>query len=146
MANKANFLNSMPQEDFYKLVFDNAAVAMSITAPNGRWIRLNRAYPKMFGYTKAQLKKMSFVDITHPDDRKLDEINVARLLKGEIKEYNREKRYIHKDGSTIYALIRVTLMRDQAGQPQYIVAVLQNITKRKLMEERIQISEIRYRT
>lgn len=119
-----------------RAVFDQASAAMSLTTLDGQWIDFNRFYPKMFGYSRAALKKMSFTQITHPDDRAADKLNIGRLVRGEIKEYTREKRYIHKNGSIVHAIIHVTLVRDEDEQPQYIIAVLQDITQRKKAEER----------
>ncbi len=117
-------------------VFDHAAVAMSVTGLDGEWIDFNRFYPKMFGYTKAELKKTNFKSITYPDDRAADEVNMARLLNGSLKEYAREKRYIHKNGSIVHAAVHATVVRNKDGQPQYIIAVLYDITQRKKAEER----------
>lgn len=132
-------------EERAQAVFKEAATPMSVTTPDGRWLAFNRVYPSMFGYTAAQLKKLTFTDITHPDDRRIDAVNIKRLLSGELKEYKREKRYLHKDGSIVHAIVRATVVRDESGQPKYIIAVLQDITQRKLAEEMLRESEERFR-
>jgi PAS domain S-box-containing protein len=130
----------------FRAVFNQAAVAISITGLNGKWITLNKAYPKMLGYTEAELKKLDYTTLTHPDDRAADKEAVTKLLSGEKSTYIREKRYIHKNGSIVWALIHVALIKNEKGEPQYMTAAIKDITRRKQIEESLQISELRYRT
>ena len=130
----------------FRAVFNQAAVAISITGLNGKWITLNKAYPKMLGYTETELKKLDYTTLTHPDDRAADKDAVAKLIAGKISTYIREKRYIHKNGSIVWALIHVALIKNEKGEPQYMTAAIKDITRRKQAEESLQISELRYRT
>ncbi len=77
---------------------------------------------------------MTFMELTHPDDRAATEASLGRLLAGDIPEYTLEKRYRRKDGGEIWSLTTVTLMRDAAGQPLRFIGVIDDITQRKNAE------------
>lgn len=130
----------------FRATFDQAAVAMSIVGLDGKWIRLNAAYIKTFGYSEKELAQIDFVKLTHPSDRASDKQAVAKLLKGEINKYIKEKRYLHKNGSIVWGMAHAALVKNDEGVPQYFVTAIQDVTARKHMEETLQISETRYRT
>ena len=77
---------------------------------------------------------MTFMELTHPDDRAATEASLRQLLAGDIPEYTLEKRYRRKDGGEIWSLTTVTLMRDAAGQPLRFIGVIDDITQRKNAE------------
>jgi len=122
-------------------VFDYAAVGMTMLAPDGHWLRANRAFCDLVGYTATELATTTFPALTHPDDRATDLEYARQLLTGEITTYQMEKRYIHKDGRLVWAAVGASLVRDHAGQPQYFVAQIQDITARKLAEAARRMSE-----
>jgi diguanylate cyclase (GGDEF)-like protein/PAS domain S-box-containing protein len=124
-------------QERFELVFEQAPIGMALLTPDGRWVRVNQALLKITGYSSDELLRKTFHDITHPDDLTLDAEHVRRLLVGEIRDYQIEKRYQHAQGHVISAMLSVSLVRDLQGKPLHFVAQIQDITERKLMEERL---------
>lgn len=119
----------------FRQSFDTAAIGMSIVALEGQFLKANAALCQMFGYTEHELQGMTFQDLTHPDDLEVDLNYYKRVLSGEISHYHLEKRYLHKNGQTIWALLSTSLVRDRQHRPLYFVSQLQEITQRKQAEE-----------
>ena len=117
--------------------FQSAAVGMALVSPEGRYLQVNTAMCQMLGYTREELYAVSFQSITHPDDLAEDTALTEALLEGRRQTYSMEKRYRHKNGSDVNAVLSVSLVRDEAGVPLYFVSQVQDITDRKLAEERL---------
>ena len=75
---------------------------MALVAPDGKWLKVNRALCEITGYSEAELLERTFQDITHPEDLNLDLSNVAKLLAEEGATYQVEKRYFHKSGVSVW--------------------------------------------
>ena len=82
-----------------------------------------------------ELTKLTFQDITHPDDLDNDLRQLSALHAGAIDTYSMDKRYIRKDGSIAWVSLSVSLVRGDAGEPRYHIAVAEDISERKLMEK-----------
>ncbi|MGE0097761.1 MAG: PAS domain S-box protein [Hydrogenophaga sp.] len=121
--------------------FEQGATGMAHSHIDGRWIRVNQTYCDIVGYTKAEMLGMHFRDFTHPQDLALDMKQLQRTLDGEITHYSFEKRYIHKQGHTVWVYLTLSLVRTEAGEPDYLIAVVQDISVRKAMEEALRTSE-----
>lgn len=121
--------------------FEQSATGMAHNELDGRWIRLNQTYCDIVGYTKEEMLTRHFRDFTHPDDLALDLHQLQRTLDGEITHYSVEKRYIHKLGHVVWAHITVSLVRKASGEPDYFIAVVQDITARKATEQALRTSE-----
>ena len=132
-------------EERFRSTFEQVAVGMSHNDLNGTWIRVNDRLCDMLGYTRAELLAVSFREVTHPDDLAADLDRFHRCLAGEISSYVLEKRYLHKNGSELWGTLTVSLVRDQAGAPQYFIAVVEDISQRKRTELRLRQSEERFR-
>src|SRR2546429_241213 len=133
-------------EQRFRAAFEFAAIGMALVAPDGRWMRVNRALCGIVGYTAEELLATTFQAITHPDDLHADMEYMRQLLDGSRSHYDMEKRYFHKDGHIVWILLSVSLVRDDAGQPMYFVGQIQDITARKHAESQLVDSEFRYRT
>lgn len=133
-------------EERFRGAFEFAAIGMALVAPDGRWMRVNRALCEIVGYTADELLATTFQAITHPDDLDADMEYVRQMLDGSRSHYDMEKRYFHKDGHIVWILLSVSLVRDDAGQPMYFVSQIQDITARKHAEKQLIDSEFRYRT
>jgi PAS domain S-box-containing protein len=92
----------------------------------------------MLGYTGAELLARTFGDVTHPDDLAADLGNARRLLSGEISTYTMDKRYLRKDGSTLWAELTVSLVREADGAPREFISVIADISARKAAEAAVQ--------
>lgn len=114
--------------------FHSATHGMGLVSIEGRWLDANAALCKIFGYEKNQLLLLDFQRITHPDDLEQDLEQVKQLIAGEILSYQMEKRYFHSNGSLVYALLSVSLVRDLQGVPLYFVSQIQDLTTKKEVE------------
>ncbi len=122
-------------DDRYEATFEQAAVGIAQVAPNGRWLRVNRKLCEILGYSRDELLQLDFQTITPADSLQADLESVRRLLAHEVDSYSTEKRYIRKDGTTVWINLTVSLNRTRSGEPDYIVAVIEDIQARKRVEE-----------
>jgi PAS domain S-box-containing protein len=124
-------------DSLFQNAFEHAAIGMALVAPDGKWLRVNRSVCEITGYSEAELLQRSFQDITHPDDLDLDLANVGKMLASEIDSYQMEKRYFHKNGAIVWALLSVSLVRDNDGKPRFFISQIQDITSRKESERQL---------
>jgi two-component system, sensor histidine kinase and response regulator len=121
-------------EGRFRGIFENAAVGIAQTHPSGRFLRLNEKFCSIVGYSREELLQKTFQDVTHPDDVAIGVSALAALVCGESLSFEHEKRYVRKDGSTVWAELFISLQRDAAGEPAYAVAVIQDISERKRLD------------
>src|SRR5216684_7617334 len=124
-------------DSLFQSAFEFAAIGMALVSPEGKWLRVNRSVCEITGYSEAELLARTFQDITHPDDLDLDLANVRKMLAGEIKTYQMEKRYFHKDGSIVWVLLSVSLVHNKSGAPLFFISQIQDITRRKQSDEQL---------
>ncbi|HEY9671644.1 MAG TPA: PAS domain S-box protein [Waterburya sp.] len=132
-------------EEQFRRVFDEAPIGMSIAGLDNRYIRVNRAFHEMLGYTQSELMALSFLDITHPEDLDLEIPCMEQLVRGESDRFSLEKRYLTHNQATIWVNLTLIALRDRAGDILYTLAMIEDITERKQAEEALQQSEARYR-
>jgi PAS domain S-box-containing protein len=132
-------------EERFRSLFEGAPVGVVIGDAETRILRANGAFCRMLGYDEAELLGRRTSDLTHPDDRDTTIAAVRALVAGETPTYRREKRYLAKNGQTIWADVAVSLVRGDAGQPLYALGVIQNITERKQADEQLRASQERSR-
>ncbi|MEO8605889.1 MAG: PAS domain S-box protein, partial [bacterium] len=125
--------------------FDLAPIGMALVAPDGRWLQVNRSLCDIVGYSEAELLATTFQAITHAGDLTVDLGYVQQMLSGEIRTYQMEKRYLHKQGHTVWILLTVSLVRAPDGSPTYFIAQIQDISARRRIEHTLQVSEERHR-
>lgn len=124
-------------EERFRATFEQAAVGIAHVAPDGRWLRVNQKLCGIVGYSREELLASSFQDITHPEDVDADLDQTRRMLAGECNNAAMEKRYLQKDGSPIWVNLTVSLVRDEVGTPEYFIAVVEDIRRRKEAEAEI---------
>ncbi|WP_210546961.1 diguanylate cyclase domain-containing protein [Rhodoferax sp. PAMC 29310] len=122
----------------FRDTFENAAVGLAHVSPQGQWLRINNMLSETLGYAASELKQLTFQELTHPDDLGEDLTNVQRMLAGEIQRYSMGKRYLHKSGKIVWAQLTVSLIRTPAGDPDYFISVVEDISERKRLELQIQ--------
>ena len=93
---------------------------------------------EILGYPEEELLGKTFQDITHPDDLDADLDQVRRTLLGEVRTYQMDKRYFNKEGHVVWVLLSVSLVHDEEGDPLYFISQIQDITERKVLEERLE--------
>jgi diguanylate cyclase (GGDEF)-like protein/PAS domain S-box-containing protein len=136
-------LGTNTDEKFW-LTFEQAGVGMSLISPKGYYLRANPEFCRMLGYTEAQLRGLTFNDITHPEDAAADNELSNRLLTGEIATYRTEKRYRRRDGRIMWGGLSVSLVRDEVGAPIHFITIVQDITERKQVREELEQARNRY--
>jgi len=132
-------------EQQFRSAFENATIGMALVSLNGNWVKVNQVICDLLGYTREELTTLTFQQITHPDDLEHDTGMVTKVLAGEINNYQIEKRYIHKKGNIVWALLSVSLVRDNNGLPLHFVSQIENITLRRSAEKKLRESEAKYR-
>jgi PAS domain S-box-containing protein len=123
------------QEQF-QTVFEHAPVGITHVDPTGKWILVNKRICEILGYTKNELMtKMTFKDITYPEDLATDLRLMQKIRDGSIDGYTREKRYITKNKEVVWATLTGAVVRDEEGQVKYFIAIVEDITEVKKAQE-----------
>jgi len=132
-------------EERFRHSFELAGSGLAHIGLDRRFLRVNSRLCEILGYSEKELLGLTGREISHPDD--LDIINAERprLYAGEIDSVRLEKRYLRKDGSTVWVAFTMVVERDAAGQPFYEIAVFDDITTRKQAEMALRESEERFR-
>lgn len=126
-------------EEKFRQVFEHSPIGKSMTMIDGT-LRVNKAFCEMLGYTEEELKNKNWQEITHPNDIEESKQAIQTLMNGEA-DVNYEKRYLHKNGSTVYTNVFSKLQRDEKNNPAFFITSVINITRRKLAEEKLIRSE-----
>jgi PAS domain S-box-containing protein len=121
-------------EERFRSTFELAGVGIAHVSLEGRFVRLNRRLCDITGYTSEELKKLTFQEITYPEDLRTDLEYVRQIVAGEIDRYSMEKRYIHKDSSVIWVNLTVSLVPDELRGEEHFIAVVEDISARKTAE------------
>jgi len=111
----------------------------------GQLQRVNRKMCAITGYPEAELLRLRVPEITHPADREADWQLFQAVIRGEQPEYRVEKRYVRKDGALAWVNINMTVIRDEGGQPLRTLAVIEDITARRLTEEKVAREQARFK-
>ena len=130
-------------EQKLRRVFESAAIGISTNDLAGHYIETNATYQNLLGLSEDELRGKTFRDFTHPDDIEVEERAFDELLAGRMDSYQVDKRYIHKDGSPIWVNLNVALLKDAAGAIIGSLAIVEDITDRKRIEDELRISEAR---
>lgn len=125
------------REALFRNYFELGQVGMCVTSLDQRWLRVNRRLCEMLGYSEEELTKMTWTELTHPEDLSMDLAQFKRLAAGEIEHYDMDKRFIHKNGKIVFTHLTVSCQRKSDGAIDYVIASLDDITDRKQMEEEI---------
>lgn len=123
-------------EERFRATFEQAAVGMAHVARDGTWLRVNRRLCRIVGYDRSQLLGMRFQDITHPDDLAAGVARLRRLEEGEIDSYSIEKRYVRKEGDSVWVNLTVSRLPVE-GEEGAFIAVVEDISRRKEAEARL---------
>lgn len=126
-------------EELFRRAFEDTNLPMALTDLDNRFVRVNSAFARMFGYAPDEMLRMTTAQITHPDDIAETFARREPLLQGRETHFHIEKRYLHRDGHVISALTNVALVRDVSNRPQLYVRQAQDITDRKRLE--VQVSQ-----
>ncbi len=124
-------------EEQFKHVFDYSKVGMNLVGSDYNYLKVNKAFCEMTGYSEEELLARDFKGITHPNDIEPNLTLSKKLLAGEINDFNIEKRYIRKNGETMHGDLTASAMREKNGNFKYGIAIIQDITGRKQIEQQL---------
>jgi PAS domain S-box-containing protein len=130
-------------EEQVRAAFSQAPVGIAIAGRDNRFLDVNQRVCEILGYTRAQLLELTFMDLTHPDDRLATQDQFARLLAGLVPQYSIEKRYVRGDGTTLWVNVTVTVLRDAGGAVDRFIGVIDDISNRKQTEAALRDAQAR---
>jgi PAS domain S-box-containing protein len=134
-------------EEQFRAMFELATVGMVQVDPQtGRLSRVNERFCAITGYSSDELVGMRFPELIYPEDRERSIENFRRAVKGSGQDYRTEKRFMRKDGSVVWVNVNAALIRDAPGQVANTLAVCEDITERKQIDEALRQSEQLYKT
>jgi len=128
----------------FRAIFEVASVGISQADPaTGRLLRFNEKYCEITGYSPEELRALTFQDLTHPADRAQDWELFSRAARDATGTYRNEKRYVRKDGTIIWVRLNAAFVRNADGQATQSVAVCEDISARKAIEQQLRENQDR---
>ena len=119
------------QAERFRVVFQYAPIGMALLDSSGAILQANDALANMVGYAESDLQRMTFLDITHPDDADEDGALFEKLVARDIPAYEMEKRYTHRNGELVWGSLGVSAVFQDDGALRYAIGMVADITKRK---------------
>jgi PAS domain S-box-containing protein len=123
------------RQQLLQAVFENAPLGIAIADSDGRFVEVNQAFLDMLAYTREEALTLSFIDITHPDDREETRRLSDEARLGKTNFYQLEKRYVARTGEFVWAIARLTVLRDASNAVRYWLGIIENITDRRQAEK-----------
>lgn len=121
-------------EEFFHRIYQHAPLGISITDLNGKFLECNPAYCELFGYSEAELKRMNYSSLIHPDDKAAVLAENQQLRAGNLQNLEIESRNIRKDGRILWTRKFISLLRGEPGEPPCVMALVRDTTEhRQLM-------------
>ncbi len=127
-------------EEKFRRVFEDAAMPMAMVS-DFRYLKVNRAFRELLGYEEKEILGRHLLEITHPEDRTESDKISREVHRGEQDRFESEKRYLRKNGESVWVHLFGTLIRDPQGQVLYSLVLVENIQERKLAQEALRRSE-----
>jgi PAS domain S-box-containing protein len=131
-------------EERFRTIFDNAGLGIVIIDADGTPAQANSAFQQFLGYNAEELASLKYINVTHPDDIATENALLQDCISGIRSGYQLEKRYIRKDGTVVWGSLVVSMVRNEARQLQFAIAMVQDITDRKQIQEALRKSEARF--
>lgn len=130
----------------FRACFDHSSIGFAITSTEKGWLEVNDALCTALGYTRDELARMTWAEITCPADLPADLVQFNRMLAGEISGYNMDKRFIHKDGHLVETHRAASLVRNPDGSANYVVSIVEDLFERNQARAKLAESERVLRT
>ena len=112
----------------FDALYEHAPVGIALFSIGGRFLRANAALCRLLGYNEEELLQKTHLDVVHLDDLEATAVARAQVISGKAKARLAERRYVHKDGSTIWANASGAVVRDAAGAPLCTVLLVHDVT------------------
>jgi PAS domain S-box-containing protein len=122
-------------EALFRATFKQASVCIAHVGTDGSWLKVNQSICDILGYTEQELSALKFQDVTHTSDLNENPDLLANVLKKEAGQYSLRKRYIKRNGATVWTNLTMQLVRDKHGKPQYFISIIEDITEKRRAEE-----------
>ena len=122
-------------------IFYNAPIGMCIIKPDGKLVEVNEIFLKITGYSREEIFNIPIQNLTHPDDRELNNKFVYEVLNNRLNDYEIEKRYLRKDGSVCWVKMYVLVVRNSQEDLLYSIPIIKNINEEKENNEKLIRSE-----
>lgn len=124
-------------EEKFRNIFEYSIAGKSVTSFDGK-LSVNKAFTDIVGYSEEELNNLTWRDITYEDDIEFKEKEIELLVKG-VKKFSKfESRFVHKNGNIVWTDLSTVLQRDNNGKPLYFITSINDITERKVAEEKLQ--------
>jgi diguanylate cyclase (GGDEF)-like protein/PAS domain S-box-containing protein len=124
----------------FRAVFESAGIGVVTRSAEGRFIQANPAFCAMLGYSEDELRTLSISDIAHPDEAETVALKLAEMADGTCDGYTAVRRYIGREGKLVWAKVTVTAVRLPSGALDFGVAVMEDITERKRLEDNMRLA------
>jgi two-component system, cell cycle sensor histidine kinase and response regulator CckA len=131
--------------EVFRIAFEQSAAGISVVSAAGDYLLANNAFCEFVGYSMEELRTLRITELMHPDDRQRALELWDRMLAGDLSEARWERRFIHKSGVALWAVLTSTLVRSEDGEPAYFVSQLIDISDRKVAEGALLRAEARAR-
>jgi PAS domain S-box-containing protein len=128
-------------EERFRVMFEAAGLGVALDDLGGHILESNPALQDMLGYTQEELRGMAYTEFTHPEDRAGEAILFGELARGERERYTIAKRYLRRDGGLVWANLTVSLVRGAEGEPRFAIAVVEDVSERRRIQEALVRSE-----
>lgn len=124
-------------EESFQGAFENSNIGMALVGLDGKWMKVNQSLCNSIGYTETDLMQVTFQDLTHPEDLDKDLTPLVELIEGKRQSYQIEKRYYHKNGQIVYAILSVTGVKNIDGNLSHFISQIMDITPRMNAEKKL---------
>jgi PAS domain S-box-containing protein len=128
-----------PDDAIFRELFEGAPIGMALLALDERFLRVNASFCKMVGYSNQELRQRTAEDITFADDIETGRQLAQSLLQGTAR-YTGDKRYVHKSGEILWVSRTASIIRDEQGEPQHFLLMVEDISERKASEAALDAS------
>jgi PAS domain S-box-containing protein len=125
----------LQSEEEFRSIYEQTFIGIPLIDTQGRFLKTNKRFQEILGYTEREIKKMTLTDVTHPDDREKIKKSLKTLIEGNKSHIELENRYIKKTGEELICHTAITAPIGVHGRPTFLVASLTDITEQKRSQE-----------
>lgn len=138
--------HAIQMEQHFRVTFELAPVGIAQVSLEGRFIKVNRQLSSILGYERLTLEDMSLDDLTPVSERNSNRLTLKRLLSNEVEHLRFEKRLLDNRSRDVWVTLTMTVYRDESGRPEYLIAIIEDISYRKQYEEELLASEAKFKS